>query len=1385
VVEIPDPAFVIFLSRLKEPAGSLRSASPAQAGPDGGKWGSIFLVGSLQFIRSYPLNTVAPGTHRHPRQGIPDFFFAAFANKTMKPRRLSTARLSFPLATAIAAMLAAPSLHAADGTWTSDASANWTDTTRWSGGIIANGTDFTANFTANITATRTVTLDTARTIGNITFTDSTTASNDLTISGANILTLDVTTGSPILNPTNRTITISSGVAGNDGLSKNGAGGASLNAANTYTGVTTITAGSLTGNNIQNIGVAGSFGLDASNIVMTGGGFGLNAAGNQSTDRGITFNGNSILLSSNAAGNLTLSGLLTSLGVQRDITKGGAGTVTLNNDSNPYVGRTFVSGGTLVVTSISAVGAGNFSSIGVATTAADGLISIGTGTTTTTLSYIGTGNTTDRNLNLPGTTGGGTISQSGMGLLKFTGAFTATGAGSKTLTLTGSTVGTGEIASIIVDNSGTNTTSLTKAGTGTWTLSGANTYTGTTAVNGGLLILDYSSQDNSKLADGAALTLGAATLELSGGSHIETVLSTTLTAGTASRLTRSSGTGVLQMNAITRNAGATIDFSAPGIATTDTTNTNGILGTWATIAGTDFAANSTNGADGLITAAVYTDVTRLASGTKVVADGATNNVRIIEGTGAAADITLAAATTTINTLNHSIEGGTSAATIDSGGQTLRTNAILAGPTAGLLTIGNGTLATATAGGELGLISNSANGITINSIIADNTTASALIKQGTGLVTLGTANTYTGTTTVNQGTLTVGPTGSLGSTTAALAVNNDNGSGPATNTILNLTSGGHTTVGNLTSTITPLVSGTNTVTINTGGSGLNFTINQTAALNYAGVIAGAGNFIYNGSATNSLTLSGANTYTGSTTIGANGLLILSNVNALGGDTPGVNATSGITMADGSRFVPTLTGVVINAPITVGATGTTVTINAPNVATQTFTDGVLTLGGAIGGAGNVTFNSSQNVNNLNNILLTAQSNYLGSTLMNTSGGTASQIVVRLGIDDALPTTTVLTINGGTGTGTGRVAEFVMNGYDQTLAGLSNVTQTSRVQRVVNSNVSAASTLTINGSVDSTYGGAIGVNSAGNSMGVANFPGGTNGNNILLTKNGSGTFALTGANTFSGRTLISGGILSLGNSSALSQSPLDTQNSVTGTSTAGLRTTVTALTLGGLTGNKDLANVFETVSGGYTGLTALTLNPVSGATHTYSGDIGNGAGSMTLTKTGAGTQVLSGTNTYTGDTLVSAGTLLVTGTLSSSAVTVGAAGTIGSNGLAGSLGNGLTISAGGDLNLTGASLGLNSTGILSITGGSLTLGNLAFTDLIGWDWLNADNGTYELIDGSFTVDFGSTAFLSEVTAYDFGNGKKGYFTSGSLNAVVIPEPGAALLGGLGLLTLLRRRRS
>jgi autotransporter-associated beta strand protein len=144
-------------------------------------------------------------------------------------------------------LLPTASLHAADGTWLG-ATGNWSAPGTWSGGTVATDADGTASFTGvNIIANQTITLDTARTIGNITFTDATTSSHNLTISGANILTLDVTSGAPVVDVTqvNRQLTISSQVTGNDGLAKNGPGVLTLSStATNYTGNTTINGGVL-------------------------------------------------------------------------------------------------------------------------------------------------------------------------------------------------------------------------------------------------------------------------------------------------------------------------------------------------------------------------------------------------------------------------------------------------------------------------------------------------------------------------------------------------------------------------------------------------------------------------------------------------------------------------------------------------------------------------------------------------------------------------------------------------------------------------------------------------------------------------------------------------------------------------------------------------------------------------------------------------------------------------------------------------------------------------------------------------------------------------------------------------------------------------------------
>ena len=137
-------------------------------------------------------------------------------------------------------------------------------------------------------------------------------------------------------------------------------------------------------------------------------------------------------------------------------------------------------------------------------------------------------------------------------------------------------------------------------------------------------------------------------------------------------------------------------------------------------------------------------------------------------------------------------------------------------------------------------------------------------------------------------------------------------------------------------------------------------------------------------------------------------------------------------------------------------------------------------------------------------------------------------------------------------------------------------------------------------------------------------------INKSGTGTLTLSGANTYTGNTLVSAGKIVLGNALALQNSAYDTASVNGGLDVTGYPTP----TLGGLSGSVNLTSTLIT---GYDSISTLTLNPQTGITNTYSGDVGNGNGSMALTKTGSGTQVLSGTNTYTGNTLVSAGKIVL----------------------------------------------------------------------------------------------------------------------------------------------------
>jgi autotransporter-associated beta strand protein len=285
-----------------------------------------------------------------------------------------------------------------------------------------------------------------------------------------------------------------------------------------------------------------------------------------------------------------------------------------------------------------------------------------------------------------------------------------------------------------------------------------------------------------------------------------------------------------------------------------------------------------------------------------------------------------------------------------------------------------------------------------------------------------------------------------------------------------------------------------------------------------------------------------------------------------------------------------------------------------------------------------------------------------------------------------------------------------------------------------------------------------------------------------GSGYAEMSKANTYSGSTTVSSGILSLTNALALHNSAVDTTASVTGTATAGLRiATGTTLTLGGLTGNKNLADVFATGTGAsagrYSTVTALTLNPGTGVTHTYSGAITNGAAGMTLTKTGLGTQILGGTNTYTGATSVQAGVLLVDGsTAAGSAVTVDSNAVFGGKG---TVNDNLTLSNGALFAFDpGDTLDLVGSFALDSSFGVASLRNTSGTAV---DWANVAQGTYTLMNTSFSFNTGNISNFGQANqATGLAGGKSAYFQQGSptssLQLVVVPEPGMLALAGLGM---------
>ena len=252
----------------------------------------------------------------------------------------------------------------AGGIWIQDANGNWGTSNNWSSGLIANGVSFIADFsTINITAYRTVTLDSARTIGGLKFGD-TSGSQNWTLGGGNTLTLDAgSTNVATIAVNQNTATISTPLAGSYGFNKTGQGTLTLTGTNIFGGGLSVNAGSVSisggstsfGNGTSTIGYLTGSG----SLTMTGGSL---AMGGELRVGGSDQAGTQY----NAAGAVTLANATMSVG-SLTVARGNyldnsvSGTVTLNSGSalistndvilefaGTGLGKLAINGGTFII-----------------------------------------------------------------------------------------------------------------------------------------------------------------------------------------------------------------------------------------------------------------------------------------------------------------------------------------------------------------------------------------------------------------------------------------------------------------------------------------------------------------------------------------------------------------------------------------------------------------------------------------------------------------------------------------------------------------------------------------------------------------------------------------------------------------------------------------------------------------------------------------------------------------------------------------------------------------------------------------------------------------------------------------------------------------------------
>jgi fibronectin-binding autotransporter adhesin len=369
----------------------------------------------------------------------------------------------------------------------------------------------------------------------------------------------------ILNPSvasaSCALTLGGIISGSANLTKSGGSGSTLTltGANTFSGVLTFNSGlvifttppSASGGNLGNPSGITFGGSSTTTLQPTSGAGSVTISGPT-----ITANASSTAMFKNGAAAGTvyeISAKVTGAGNCKQNTPITTGAIVrFSNDGNDYTGICSMAGGFVEYTSVA--NGGSPAALGGK---GSGTYAVINQTSAATLRYVGAGiSSTTRLLDWQGTTGsftldsgptasGPVVSFLGTGNLR-------SGSGNAGFTLTGSSTGANTLAQVINDGASSGTTSLTKSGTGTWVLSGANGYSAGTTISAGTLQLSGSGTLGSS-AGSSSLT--GSTLDLGGTSQTQGAV----TLSGASTLTN--GTLTASSFSATPTAGNTVSISA--------------------------------------------------------------------------------------------------------------------------------------------------------------------------------------------------------------------------------------------------------------------------------------------------------------------------------------------------------------------------------------------------------------------------------------------------------------------------------------------------------------------------------------------------------------------------------------------------------------------------------------------------------------------------------------------------------------------------------------------------------------------------------------------------------------------------------------------------------